>query len=303
MYLNVGFEGLTKLSYLSYASCGQIYLRMMQGAFMHFTRWYATSILLVCIEIASRRVMPTFTYLLVRNIVEQGESFLTTWKPFSVRWQKHPFILPIGARYFGDISNTCIWVEWRFFTWFCLHDKHLHELEVTSLRRVLCCFLQDESSPEDSSTSAVFEFVKDVAEGFMPSYLPIANSRRTLRYGERERQWQLLRRGRYLEFNLLYDRGVKFGLDGGRIESIMVSGNYFCPPVDAVMKGVIKTKVSLLQIFPILHVFKCFISLVISTWFVNSPTLECAHTLRRSFRCPGLDRSQYLTWWRTLSTS
>lgn len=90
----------------------------------------------------------------------------------------------------------------------------------------------------------------------MPSYLPIANSRRTLRYGERERQWQLLRRGRYLEFNLLYDRGVKFGLDGGRIESIMVSGNYFCPPIDVVMKGVIKRKVSLLQIFPILDVFK-----------------------------------------------
>ena len=42
-------------------------------------------------------------------------------------------------------------------------------------------------------------------------------------FTDNERQWQLLRRGRYLEFNLLYDRGVKFGLDGGRIESIMVS--------------------------------------------------------------------------------
>ena len=45
-------------------------------------------------------------------------------------------------------------------------------------------------------------------------------------YGDRERQWQLLRRGRYLEFNLLYDRGVRFGLEGGRIESIMVSGKH-----------------------------------------------------------------------------
>lgn len=114
MYLNSGFEELTKLSYLSYASCGQIYLRMMQGAFMHFTRRYVTSILLVCIEIASRRVMPTFTYLPVRNIVEQGESFSTTWKPFSVRWQKHPFILPIGVHCFGDILNTCTWSELRF---------------------------------------------------------------------------------------------------------------------------------------------------------------------------------------------
>ncbi|KAG0603043.1 hypothetical protein M758_10G061500 [Ceratodon purpureus] len=82
---------------------------------------------------------------------------------------------------------------------------------------------------KEPDTDAVFSFVKDVAEGFMPSYLPIANLRRTLAYGEAERQWQLLRRGRYLEFNLLYDRGVKFGLDGGRIESIMVSA----PPLVA----------------------------------------------------------------------
>lgn len=50
-----------------------------------------------------------------------------------------------------------------------------------------------------------------------------------LPFTEKQRQWQLLRRGRYLEFNLLYDRGVKFGLSGGRLESIMVSA----PPLIA----------------------------------------------------------------------
>ncbi len=48
-------------------------------------------------------------------------------------------------------------------------------------------------------------------------------------FSAEQRNWQLLRRGRYLEFNLLYDRGVKFGLDGGRMESIMVSA----PPLIA----------------------------------------------------------------------
>lgn len=81
----------------------------------------------------------------------------------------------------------------------------------------------------ESNRARVFEFVSKLAEGFLPSYLPIVEKKRSLSYGDRERQWQLLRRGRYLEFNLLYDRGVKFGLDGGRIESIMVSA----PPLIA----------------------------------------------------------------------
>jgi len=72
-------------------------------------------------------------------------------------------------------------------------------------------------------------FTRAVAEGLMSSYLPIADKRRAEPYTEEQRHWQLLRRGRYLEFNLLYDRGVKFGLDGGRVESIMVSA----PPLIA----------------------------------------------------------------------
>ncbi|CAI7778638.1 unnamed protein product [Closterium sp. NIES-54] len=68
-------------------------------------------------------------------------------------------------------------------------------------------------------------FTVDVARGFMDSFWPIVDRRRGLAFTEEQRQWQLERRGRYLEFNLLYDRGVKFGMDGnGRVESIMVSG-------------------------------------------------------------------------------
>lgn len=66
-------------------------------------------------------------------------------------------------------------------------------------------------------------FTRAVCEGFSDSYLPIIERRREMPYTEAQRRWQLLRRGRYLEFNLLYDRGVKFGVDGGRFESVMVS--------------------------------------------------------------------------------
>jgi coproporphyrinogen III oxidase len=66
-------------------------------------------------------------------------------------------------------------------------------------------------------------FARAVAGGWHAAWAPICEARRSMLFGERQRNWQLQRRGRYLEFNLLYDRGVRFGLDGGRMESIMVS--------------------------------------------------------------------------------
>ena len=70
----------------------------------------------------------------------------------------------------------------------------------------------------------IFAFVKDVGEAFLPAYLPIIDLRRDLEYGEHEREFQLIRRGRYVEFNLVYDRGTIFGLETrGRTESILMS--------------------------------------------------------------------------------
>ncbi len=75
---------------------------------------------------------------------------------------------------------------------------------------------------------ALFAFVRDCGDHFLESYLPIARRRKDLSYGERERAWQEFRRGRYVEFNLIYDRGTLFGLKtGGRTESILMS----LPPV------------------------------------------------------------------------
>ena len=69
-----------------------------------------------------------------------------------------------------------------------------------------------------------FEFVRSVGEHYLAAYLPIVERRRDTPYGERERSFQLYRRGRYVEFNLVYDRGTLFGLQtGGRTESILMS--------------------------------------------------------------------------------
>ena len=69
-----------------------------------------------------------------------------------------------------------------------------------------------------------FAFVRAVGDSFCSAYLPIVERRRSHPYGERQRQFQLLRRGRYVEFNLVFDRGTLFGLQsGGRTESILMS--------------------------------------------------------------------------------
>lgn len=69
-----------------------------------------------------------------------------------------------------------------------------------------------------------FAFLRAVGDSFLPAYLPILERRHRQPFGDRERHFQLLRRGRYVEFNLVYDRGTLFGLQsGGRTESILMS--------------------------------------------------------------------------------
>jgi coproporphyrinogen III oxidase len=69
-----------------------------------------------------------------------------------------------------------------------------------------------------------FEFMQSVGNSFIDAYRPIVARRKTQPWGDRERQFQLYRRGRYVEFNLVYDRGTVFGLQtGGRTESILMS--------------------------------------------------------------------------------
>ena len=76
----------------------------------------------------------------------------------------------------------------------------------------------------ESDLEKLFDFVRDAGDAFLEAYLPVARRRKDMPYGEKERAWQEYRRGRYVEFNLIYDRGTLFGLKtGGRVESILMS--------------------------------------------------------------------------------
>jgi coproporphyrinogen III oxidase len=77
---------------------------------------------------------------------------------------------------------------------------------------------------EDGNLDPIFNFVQSAGRSFLPAYLPIVERRQNEAFGERERDFQLIRRGRYVEFNLVYDRGTVFGLETrGRTESILMS--------------------------------------------------------------------------------
>lgn len=106
----------------------------------------------------------------------------------------------------------------RFKTW-C--DEYFY-LKHRDEQRGIGGLFFDDLNEWDFETS--FEFLKSVGDSYIKAYLPIFSRRKALEYNDEQRQFQLYRRGRYVEYNLVYDRGTLFGLQsGGRTESILMS--------------------------------------------------------------------------------
>ncbi|MEX0960809.1 MAG: oxygen-dependent coproporphyrinogen oxidase [Burkholderiales bacterium] len=104
-------------------------------------------------------------------------------------------------------------------------DRYFYLKHREEPRGVGGIFFDDLCEPDFASC---FALTRSVGDGFLDAYVPIVERRRSHPYGEREREFQAVRRGRYVEFNLVYDRGTLFGLQsGGRTESILMS----LPPV------------------------------------------------------------------------
>lgn len=114
---------------------------------------------------------------------------------------------PFGDNLYAELKA---WCDRYFFL------KHRHEA-----RGIGGLFFDDHNTP-DFQTS--FDLMQSVGNHFLMAYVPIAEKRRELPFGDREKSFQRYRRGRYVEFNLVYDRGTLFGLQsGGRTESILMS--------------------------------------------------------------------------------
>ena len=114
---------------------------------------------------------------------------------------------PFGDTLYSELKDWCD----RYF-----YLKHRDEA-----RGVGGLFFDDHNQPDFQTA---FDLMQSVGNHFLMAYVPIAEKRRELPFGEREKSFQRYRRGRYVEFNLVYDRGTLFGLQsGGRTESILMS--------------------------------------------------------------------------------
>ena len=120
-------------------------------------------------------------------------------------------LIPFGADRYARYKRWC--------------DKYFYLKHRQEPRGIGGIFFDDLNTPDFKTC---FALQQSVGDHFLDAYLPILERRNNAPYGDRERDWQAYRRGRYVEFNLVYDRGTLFGLQsGGRVEAILMS----LPPI------------------------------------------------------------------------
>ncbi len=117
---------------------------------------------------------------------------------------------PFGAQLYPKYKAIC--------------DSYFTIVHRQEMRGIGGIFFDHLRSDENTTKEDIFNFVQSVGNSFIPAYLPIAEKTKDLPFDQQHKEWQYLRRSRYAEFNLVYDRGTLFGLKtNGRIESILMS--------------------------------------------------------------------------------
>lgn len=130
------------------------------------------------------------------------------------------------ASYFhSKLKNMCDRHHYSYYPEFkSWADDYFYLPHRQETRGVGGIFFDRLSATEEITLKQRFSFVQDVGNTFAPLYTYFMNKNANLSYTEKEKSWQMLRRGRYVEFNLVWDKGTKFGLDtSGRTESILMS--------------------------------------------------------------------------------
>lgn len=148
----------------------------------------------------------------------QDIAFFPTWK----RWCDEYFWIPhrgeargIGGVFFDDLTIPDTWNQPSSQ----LLKKTFIPLSTAPKQTTPA------STHQQHTLESLFKTIQAMGDSFLPSYLPILQKRKDMPYDQQHKEWQAIRRGRYVEFNLVHDRGTKFGLftPGARIESILMS--------------------------------------------------------------------------------
>ncbi|HOY06056.1 MAG TPA: oxygen-dependent coproporphyrinogen oxidase [Saprospiraceae bacterium] len=136
------------------------------------------------------------------------------------------YVVPEDARFFHEqLKSTCDRFHADFYPKFretaddYFFIRHRHETR--GVGGIFFDYLDDQSGLDQEQ---IFAFTYAVGKTFAPTYARLLENARDRTWGEPQKHWQMLRRGRYVEFNLVWDRGTKFGLEtNGRVESILMS--------------------------------------------------------------------------------
>ena len=136
------------------------------------------------------------------------------------------YLFEEDAKHFHQIcKNACDKHHPNFYeTYKKKCDEYFWNAHRDEARGIGGLFFDYCKTTEDMSMEDWYKFVTEVGNSFLKSYIPIVEKRKELSYSEEQRAWQEIRRGRYVEFNLVHDKGTLFGLKtNGRIESILMS--------------------------------------------------------------------------------
>lgn len=136
------------------------------------------------------------------------------------------YIIPEQAQWFHQqLQGLCNRHNNEYYPKFkAWADDYFYIPHRQETRGVGGIFFDRQTGNGPEAREELFRFVQDVGLGFAPIYTHLMQQNKSLPFGEEEQRWQRLRRGRYVEFNLVWDRGTKFGLDTeGRTESILMS--------------------------------------------------------------------------------
>lgn len=193
--------------------------KILQALQLPETDFYATGVSIVMHPLSP---MVPIIHMNVRYFeMDNG----TNWFGGGIDLTPHYINLPDAQYFHQELKSICDKHHSQYYTKFKdWADDYFYVRHRQETRGVGGIFFDRLSPSQEMSLEQLFHFVQDVGNAFAPIYTNLIHRNKELPFGDREKEWQLVRRGRYVEFNLVWDKGTKFGLDTqGRTESILMS--------------------------------------------------------------------------------